>query len=125
MVNIGEKIKEYRNSLKMTQADFAYRLGVTGASVSAYETGTRLPSYDILVKIANILGVSTDALLGRQENERVTVDVTDLTTKQRRVLQETIDLFVECNKQISSPKSSSGKRTKLVRIQKRMELVKR
>ncbi len=63
----------------MTQADFASRLGVTGAAVSAYETGNRLPSYEVLVKIANILGVSTDALLGRQSADRVVVDVTSLT----------------------------------------------
>ena len=42
MINIGERIKAYRNSLKMTQADFAYRLGVTGASVSAYEKWNKI-----------------------------------------------------------------------------------
>ena len=62
MKDLGERIKEYRTSMKMTQADFACRLGVTGASVSAYENGTRLPSYDILIRIANILGVSTDSV---------------------------------------------------------------
>ena len=50
MKDLGERIKEYRTSMKMTQADFACRLGVTGASVSAYENGTRLPSYDILIE---------------------------------------------------------------------------
>ena len=58
MNRIGERMREYRRSIKMTQADFASRLGVTGAAVSAYETGNRLPSYEVLVKIANILGVS-------------------------------------------------------------------
>ena len=71
MNRIGERMREYRRSIKMTQADFASRLGVTGAAVSAYETGNRLPSYEVLVKIANILGVSTDALLGRQSADRV------------------------------------------------------
>ena len=56
MNRIGERMREYRRSIKMTQADFASRLGVTGAAVSAYETGNRLPSYEVLVKIANILG---------------------------------------------------------------------
>ena len=39
MNRIGERMREYRRSIKMTQADFASRLGVTGAAVSAYETG--------------------------------------------------------------------------------------
>ena len=82
MNRIGERMREYRRSIKMTQADFASRLGVTGAAVSAYETGNRLPSYEVLVKIANILGVSTDALLGRQSADRVVVDVTSLTPRR-------------------------------------------
>ena len=82
MKDLGERIKEYRTSMKMTQADFACRLGVTGASVSAYENGTRLPSYDILIRIANILGVSTDSLLGRRGMGSVTLDVSRLTQQQ-------------------------------------------
>ena len=98
MKNLGEKIREYRTSIKMTQADFAWRLGVTGASVSAYENGTRLPSYDVLIRIANILGVSTDALLGRRNNGDVTIDVTPLTNEQRLIVQKTVDIFSEANR---------------------------
>ena len=97
MINIGERIKAYRNSLKMTPADFAYRLGVTGASVSAYENGTRLPSYEVLAKLSNILGVSTDTLLGCHDSDKIFLDVTQLTAKQRNIVQETINAFIECN----------------------------
>ena len=90
---LGEKIKEYRTSIKMTQQDFAYRLGVTGASVSAYENGTRTPSFDVLVRIANILGVTTDDLLGRKKSHKITIDVTDLTNEQRKVIQDLIRIF--------------------------------
>lgn len=93
MNRIGERMREYRRSIKMTQADFASRLGVTGAAVSAYETGNRLPSYEVLVKIANILGVSTDALLGRQSADRVVVDVTSLTPRQRSLVQDMVEEF--------------------------------
>lgn len=97
MDTIGDKIRQYRLSRRMTQADFAYRLGVTGASVSAYENGTRLPSYDILVKIANILGVTTDTLLGRGRSQQVLLDVTELTAEQRDLLQQTAELFRRAN----------------------------
>lgn len=98
MKNLGEKIKEYRTSIKMTQADFAYRLGVTGASVSAYENGTRTPSFDVLVRIANILGVTTDDLLGRKKAGDVTVDVTDLTHEQRKIVQDIVRIFAQGNR---------------------------
>ena len=98
MNRIGERMREYRLSIKMTQADFASRLGVTGAAVSAYETGNRLPSYEVLVKIANILGVSTDALLGRQSTDRVVVDVTSLTPRQRSLVQDMVEEFAAGNR---------------------------
>lgn len=97
MYILGEKIREYRTALKMTQADFARRLGVTGASVSAYENSTRLPSYDVLVRIANVLCVSTDALLGRKKDDEITIDVTRLTDEQRRMVREIVDVCAERN----------------------------
>ena len=98
MNRIGERMREYRLSIKMTQADFASRLGVTGAAVSAYENGNRLPSYEVLVKIANILCTTTDALLGRQGTGRVTLDITDLTPRQRSLVQEMVEEFAAGNR---------------------------
>lgn len=95
MKSLGERIREYRTSIKMTQTDFAIRLGITGASVSAYENGTRLPSYEVLIKIANVLGVSTDELLGRKEPTKITVDITNLSPRERNVIQELITVFTE------------------------------
>lgn len=97
MLEIGEKIKHYRNSIKITQADFAQRLGVTGASVSAYENGTRLPSYEVLVRIANILGITTDDLLGRTESHREMLDITDLTEGQKKDLCQMVEIYQRFN----------------------------
>ena len=95
---LGNKIKQYRLSLKMTQSDFAERLGVTGASVSAYENGTRQPSFDVLVKIANILNTTTDDLLGRTQKSQRSVDVSTLTELQIRVIEEIIVTYKRHNK---------------------------
>lgn len=95
---IGDKIKKYRTSIKMTQAEFAERLGVTGASVSAYENGTRQPSYYILVKIANILGVTTDNLLGRDKSFEKTINVSGLTNSQINTVKEIINTYENYNK---------------------------
>lgn len=97
MLEIGEKMKRYRDSIKITQADFARRLGVTGASVSAYENGTRLPSYEVLVKIANILGVTTDDLLGRTETKREMLDITYLTEGQKEDVRHMVDIYERFN----------------------------
>jgi transcriptional regulator with XRE-family HTH domain len=70
MVDIGNKIKELRTEQKMTQSDLAERLGVTKSSISSYENGSRLPSYDILLKIARIFKVSTDILKFIRKNAK-------------------------------------------------------
>ena len=91
MVTIGPKIKALRTERHMTQAEFAQRLGVTKSAVSSYENGSRLPSYDILLKIARIFRVSTDALLGNSDNTSITLDVTKLTGQQVLLLSKLIE----------------------------------
>lgn len=91
MVTIGPKIKALRTERHMTQAEFAQRLGVTKSAVSSYENGSRLPSYDILLKIARIFRVSTDVLLGNSDNTSITLDVTKLTGQQVLLLSKLIE----------------------------------
>ena len=49
----------------MTQAELAKRLGVAQQTVAAWESGRAMPAADKLVALADVLGVTTDALLGR------------------------------------------------------------
>lgn len=49
---------------KMTQSELARQIGITGVSVSQYATGKRLPSIDILRKMAEVLKVSPQWLAG-------------------------------------------------------------
>ena len=67
MIDLGMRIKRLREMKNMNQAALASRAGITKSSVSAYENGTRLPSYDVLVRLAEIFHVSTDYLLGREK----------------------------------------------------------
>ena len=77
MVDFGNTLKTLRLKEKYTQAQLAQKLGLTKSVISAYETGLRLPSYDILINIAKIFNVSTDYLLGI-ENKR-DIDLSGLT----------------------------------------------
>ena len=104
--DLGLKIKSYRISINLTQAQFGERIGVSGAAVSFYEIGTRTPSHRVLVRIANVMGVSIDALLGKAmfdlvgqpaENS-VTLDITRLTAEQRRIVRRTVELFDAYNR---------------------------
>lgn len=47
MVDFGNVLKTLRLRENMTQAQLAQKLGLTKSVISAYETGLRLPSYDM------------------------------------------------------------------------------
>ncbi len=59
-MTIGSKIKNLRKSRKMTQEDFAARIGVSRSTLSCYEIGQRTPSLKTLSDIAEIFGIGLD-----------------------------------------------------------------
>ncbi|MBE7092401.1 MAG: helix-turn-helix transcriptional regulator [Clostridiales bacterium] len=85
----SSRIKELRISTGLNQVDFAKKLSVTKQSVSNWENGNIQPSIDMLVKIATIFSVSADYLLGL--DKRSTIDVSNLTEKQKSHIQSIVD----------------------------------
>lgn len=63
---IGKRVRELRVKKGLSQQDLGNAIGVTKVSVCGYESGTRIPNLDKLIKLADILGTSTDYLLGRE-----------------------------------------------------------
>ena len=106
--NIPLRLKELRTRAGLTQSRLAKMANVSKAAISAYENGLRQPSYDTLVRLAAILHVSTDYLLGIT-NERV-LDVSRLTEDDISVVQSVVDAFTKKNARIrrQSKDESSG-----------------
>ena len=77
MVDFGNALKTLRLQEDMTQAQLAQKLSLTKSVISAYETGLRLPSYDVLIQIAKIFNVTTDYLLGLER--KYELDLSGLT----------------------------------------------
>lgn len=66
---LSEKIKQLRVMNDMTQGELANKVElVSRKSISMYEKGHRIPPIDVLEKIAEVFGVTTDYLLGRGEH---------------------------------------------------------
>lgn len=60
---IGARIKTAREKAGMTQEDLAAALEMSPTHISVIERGVKSPKLETLVRIANILHVSSDALL--------------------------------------------------------------
>ena len=74
MVLLGKKIKELRNKYKYTQTELATLVGVTKSTIAAYENDTRLPSYEVLIKLSHIFKVSLDYLMLDRQMDSVNID---------------------------------------------------
>ena len=93
MVDIGGRIKALRTERHMTQAQLAHRLGVTKSSVSAYEHGSRSPSYDVLLQLSRVFQVSADILLTGTDRSAVLVDASGLTPEQLSAIRGCIQMY--------------------------------
>ena len=82
---LHEQIRCLRMARGITQVELAHRLGVSKQSVSNWESNNIQPSIELLEKIADLFGVTTDYLLGRETLR--TLDVSGLTPQQIAHLQ--------------------------------------
>lgn len=63
----GERIKELRKAMNMTQKQLAEKLGVGQKDVSRYELEQHEPSISTILKLCEFFDVSADYLLGRTD----------------------------------------------------------
>ena len=80
MLSLNENIKKLRVAQGLNQVEFAKVLCVTKQCVSNWENDNVVPSIEMLCKIADFFGVSTDYLLGRSEKRAI--EVSNLTEEQ-------------------------------------------
>ena len=93
---LNENIKRLRVARGVSQVALARVLGVTKQCVSNWENGNVLPSIEMLVRLADLFGVTTDYLLGREE--RTALDVSSLTEAQRGHVSLLIEDLARANK---------------------------
>lgn len=64
---IGTNLAALRKAKKISQEELAVRVNVVRQTISKWEKGLSVPDADMLVKLAEALDVSTEALLGEAE----------------------------------------------------------
>lgn len=58
------KLRDLRKEKGLTQTELAKKIGMSQTNYSYYETNDIMPSTDILIKLADIYGITLDKLLG-------------------------------------------------------------
>ena len=99
--SIGENIRKYRKTKKMTQETLAERAGLSVNYIGSIERGEKLPSLETFIVILNQLGVTADCILqdvvqAKYElkmsllNEKLSV----LSPDQRATVEDVVDVLV-------------------------------
>jgi len=65
--SMGERIARLMKAKNLSQKEFAVAIGSTEASVSRYLSDAREPGAKVLVKIADVLGVTVDEIVGKED----------------------------------------------------------
>ncbi len=91
--DFGLRLKELRQTKRMTQKQVAERLKLGVSTVSGYENNTKTPSLETLIDLARLYNVSTDYLLGVDNRPMLYLD--GFTPKQARLIRELLDSFRE------------------------------
>ena len=64
-------LKTLRKTRGYTSAkDFCKAIGISFSTYQNYESGSRVPTVEMLVKIADFYGVSVDYLMGRTDEKK-------------------------------------------------------
>lgn len=90
----ADRIREVRNVIGETRAEFAKRFNIATSTYAKYETAETQPSLATLIAIADTGGVSTDYLLGRtndRDQKYTILDDLGITESSAKVLSDISD----------------------------------
>lgn len=94
---LSENLRALRMARGMSQRALADRLSLTSSVISAYENDIRMPSYDVLFRLASIFNCSCDELLGYKSDKNLPemqiIDVSDLNSQQLRAIDSVLEAF--------------------------------
>lgn len=77
LCEIGNRIKEIRTEIGLTQKEFAQNVGVSVTCVSLYETGSRIPSETVIKLLCEKWNYSEEWIKqgsGKRKRDRISLD---------------------------------------------------
>jgi len=85
MSSLGERLRQARERLNLSQTDVCRRLKISNSTLSGYERNYRKPDAEMIKTFAELYGVSTDYLLGNTNSlSQKSTGHQDLTEKDEK-----------------------------------------
>lgn len=99
ILQMGKRIVSRRKQLRLTQEELAEKAGITPQTISSAELGKKAMRPENIVKVSEVLGVSTDyLLLGKitcVDKAILTNRISTLTVGQYHHLEDIVNSFVD------------------------------
>ncbi len=95
MVDFGKRLRALRKEKKLTQKQLGNLIGVQDSVISFYELGDRMPSPEIIARLATVLHVSADYLMGLDRHN--TVDLSGLDNTDVELVRHLADVLRKKN----------------------------
>jgi len=120
--SFGNRVKQKRQELNMKQYEFASRIGITPQTLNKYENTNgeknKMPSFEVIIKIAEQLNVSLDWLCGGGSSNNEKFIQTNNDTKIKPIIsnllsaldtlhKNNIKTSINCEKQEHSYRNST------------------
>ena len=108
-MEFSERLKELRKKANFTQVEVAEKLGISQPAYASWERGVKKPTQENLVKIAQVLNVSVDYLVGNLEEKSDELDNIELlfrmnskglTDEEKAVFKKELIEFMEERKKL-------------------------
>ena len=108
-MEFSERLKDLRKQAGLTQVEVAEKLGISQPAYASWERGAKKPTPENLVKIAQILNVSVDYLVGNSEEKADELDNIEmlfrmnskgLTDEEKKVFKKELIEFMEERKKL-------------------------
>lgn len=100
IAKFSTRLRELRLNKGLRQEQVAKLIGVNKNAISTYENDTRQPSFEILVRLANLYRVSTDYLLGQTSSR--SVDLSGLSEQEAALVCELVETLTKKNEIINN-----------------------
>ena len=97
---LGNQIKTLRNAKQISQVELAKEICVTKQSVSNWENDNIMPSVDIIKKLSDYFGCTSDYLL-ELDKQRTIIETTNLTPVQASHIIQIVRDYEQLNAKLN------------------------
>ncbi len=103
---ISDNIKRLRENAGLSQSALARKLGVTRASVNAWEMELSAPTAQYLVALAQLFHTTTDDILGLESEEQIVLR--DMDEQEKRLVYDLVS-YIAARKETEGFSGKSSK----------------